>query len=578
MPTFNDGDLAPGIRAKINNAILRAERTMVLDDVSQLANLVYDLNSQWGVATGMQVHCVKEGFAYEVLASGAGTFDIQPGAVKLDLLPMANGAFNFRGMLPAADGTTDDYPLLAKLLAKTGGGTGIYISGPSIYFPVGTYFMGSTLDLRKAVRLYSDAGFPSPSYGTLRFAADTAGIIINRFNTDEDGAISPTSTAADQTIIEGLCIDSAGGTDRTKHGITLRARGTIRATLVQRFPGNGITVRATAGVGGFGEGNANVFYIENTTCTLNRNHGFYTDGADANAGTCINLDCASNGRFGIYDSSFLGNTYIGCHTASNGVATVAGNSAIQGSIVFYGGNFWIPHWNATEAELVATEPGTNANIWIDRGAGYVNSFYPTWTAGRPEGTYFKAFAYFNEAPTAESVFLGCYNEMDHDAVFLGPCVVVGGLLSNIRQGNKLGAATNNVMTAKTFSTTQNGMQAWLTDGSAFVTWVGTADAFNETWRWKRTANGGIRLDSLNSAFRVPLEISGAADTVPWRLSLASGFLLGGKRFDPGTAAPTTGTYARGDRVFNINPAVGQPKGWICTVAGTPGTWVSEGNL
>lgn len=45
-----------------------------------------------------------------------------------------------------------------------------------------------------------------------------------------------------------------------------------------------------------------------------------------------------------------------------------------------------------------------------------------------------------------------------------------------------------------------------------------------------------------------------------------------------TAAPTTGTWAVGDRVRNSAPAVGSPKGWSCTVAGTPGTWVSEGNL
>lgn len=44
------------------------------------------------------------------------------------------------------------------------------------------------------------------------------------------------------------------------------------------------------------------------------------------------------------------------------------------------------------------------------------------------------------------------------------------------------------------------------------------------------------------------------------------------------AAPTTGTWDQGDRVFNSKPAVGQPKSWVCTVSGTPGTWVSEGNL
>lgn len=45
-----------------------------------------------------------------------------------------------------------------------------------------------------------------------------------------------------------------------------------------------------------------------------------------------------------------------------------------------------------------------------------------------------------------------------------------------------------------------------------------------------------------------------------------------------SSAPASGTWAVGDRVFNSVPAVGQPKSWVCTVAGAPGTWVSEGTL
>jgi hypothetical protein len=44
------------------------------------------------------------------------------------------------------------------------------------------------------------------------------------------------------------------------------------------------------------------------------------------------------------------------------------------------------------------------------------------------------------------------------------------------------------------------------------------------------------------------------------------------------ATPATGTWAVGDRVQQSVPVAGQPKGWLCTVAGAPGTWVSEGNL
>lgn len=52
----------------------------------------------------------------------------------------------------------------------------------------------------------------------------------------------------------------------------------------------------------------------------------------------------------------------------------------------------------------------------------------------------------------------------------------------------------------------------------------------------------------------------------------------GRKITMGTAAPLDGTWVRGDRVVNSLPTVGSPKAWVCTVGGTPGTWVSEGNL
>ena len=45
-----------------------------------------------------------------------------------------------------------------------------------------------------------------------------------------------------------------------------------------------------------------------------------------------------------------------------------------------------------------------------------------------------------------------------------------------------------------------------------------------------------------------------------------------------TAPPTLGAWLIGDVIYNNTPIAGQPKGWRCTVSGTPGTWVSEGNL
>jgi hypothetical protein len=55
-------------------------------------------------------------------------------------------------------------------------------------------------------------------------------------------------------------------------------------------------------------------------------------------------------------------------------------------------------------------------------------------------------------------------------------------------------------------------------------------------------------------------------------------LMGGERILYWANVPSTGTWAVGDRVINSKPSAGSPKSWVCTVPGTPGTWVSEGNL
>lgn len=46
----------------------------------------------------------------------------------------------------------------------------------------------------------------------------------------------------------------------------------------------------------------------------------------------------------------------------------------------------------------------------------------------------------------------------------------------------------------------------------------------------------------------------------------------------GLAPYSTMTWAVGDKFDTTTPVVGQPTGWYCTVAGTPGTWVALANL
>jgi hypothetical protein len=61
-------------------------------------------------------------------------------------------------------------------------------------------------------------------------------------------------------------------------------------------------------------------------------------------------------------------------------------------------------------------------------------------------------------------------------------------------------------------------------------------------------------------------------------SLMSNTSTGGMVSWRSNTVPATGVWAVGDTTEQSVPAVGSPKRWRCTVAGTPGTWVSEGNL
>lgn len=49
--------------------------------------------------------------------------------------------------------------------------------------------------------------------------------------------------------------------------------------------------------------------------------------------------------------------------------------------------------------------------------------------------------------------------------------------------------------------------------------------------------------------------------------------LSARHFNTVAAIPTAGTWVVGDRLFNSAPAAGA-SGWVCTVSGTPGTWVA----
>ena len=233
----------------------------------------------------------------------------------LDFIPEAEHAG-----IAAGSSSYDCYPaIMAAVNSATYLGTflaGPYRAGPAIYFPPGVYTVSQTIHLKKRVSLLGDGS--GKAYGDaaiLKWPADTAGIVFHHLNTDATGTVAST-TAAAASVIRGLALVSAGGS-LTQHGLWARTRISIENVYIENFPGDGIHIRATAGGGGFDEGNANSWSIIGGRVNDCGGNGLFVDGADANAGLCLGLDSMANGGWGFYDSSFLGNSYEGCHTASN---------------------------------------------------------------------------------------------------------------------------------------------------------------------------------------------------------------------------------------------------------------------
>ena len=103
--------------------------------------------------------------------------------------------------------------------------------------------------------------------------------------------------------------------------------------------------------------------------------------------------------------------------------------------------------------------------------------------------------------------------------------------------------------------------------TGFGQWQGIVANSNRSIAWSIDGTSGVASFSALA----PGNGYAVAATAPQRIFYSSG--------TPASTSPwNASAWIVGDRAFNSAPAVGSPKGWLCTVAGTPGTWVSEGNL
>lgn len=389
--------------------------------------LTYTAAQPGTVAAGDIIQTRAEGFGYEVLL--AVTSDpnvvVTAGGVILKPLPSADGTLNVVQFGAVGDGVIDCWPAFQKALntpSRVGsGGQGYTIIVPS---PAVAYYLSQELNFKLTVWLRGNGGggLENKTPCPLRFPIDTRGIIVNRVDTFSNGLDpSGVTTGADGSIISGISFIGGGGSDVGAHGIWMRARAVLENFRVTGFAGNGVHIVASASGAAGVRGNANNWKMSNARITSNGAWGIFVDGPDVNAGYGDKIDCSSNRRGGIYDSSFLGNTWVAPHTASNGLVLC---------VCSYGGVRYYAKAFVTDEALVATQPGTDLSIWGVIGSGSANgATFPLWVPDLPVGTFKWGACYVSDDENARNTFINPYSEGGQPAAYFSISDnIVGGLL------------------------------------------------------------------------------------------------------------------------------------------------------
>jgi hypothetical protein len=415
----------------------------------------------------------------------------------------------------AASGAAFTCALTVLGLSATNSGLGYGGQGcPTLFVPAGQYYLATTtIDIAKTMRVVGEGNGQTGGPSTvLRWADATTGIRIQAYNTTgANGLVTGapvTSARGDATIIEGLYLRGGyAGTESEAHGIHIRALCSIRDVYIDNFPGDGIYAYTTIGDPANG-GNASSSKLTNITCAGNRN-GMFFKGADANACVIIGADCRGNRQWGIWDSSFLGNFFYGCHTAGNGWDGAIGSKPTACTVA--GHRYYVKPGQAAGAATNAPTGTTADNSWWGYGSeGGTYNGVVAWTSG----TQFReGGAYKVDNANATAAFIGCYAEGDQNpSQVAAPAVMVGGnaVLGNAASGLSLRSDTGGAMQLGPTKGGRDGATYLETSGTAHLLqgriWTGTSpvniaslgfyngfgtihDVQNASWQHRFRVNG-----------------------------------------------------------------------------------------
>lgn len=459
-----------------------------------------------------------------------------------------SGAVDVRWFGALGDGSTDDYAAFQgaiDFLGYRGGSIDIpaapifYRLSARLVITAGIKFHGEGTPRRDTIYGAASVSFPDYFHGsTLIWDEGVAGMLFTSTSDPMTPAAFAAATnsvkykyaGAGGSMIEGLRLVSANLKAEHADAIGVQAHSSIgiRDTHVFGFGDNGIELIGTDGeLSTLMWGNVIGSHLENVYIVQNAGSGLAVGGSNANSMYFVNVRSQDNALYGFDDDGQIGNTYVMCLAEGNDTGKF--KKRRESAVNTYIGCHLEP--DAGECELA----GSDTII----GGTMTDSVYH---------------------PEDSTTFI-----LDRGIATRAPFVY-----SNSRGlqpfNSKLGG-NDSGMTALSW-----GLTGATTDWRLQYSPADGAGGSDQSW--------GFRYGNIENAISIRFPDGVNRSGRDYAAEFPRGICIGDALFSGTNAkvlltrdeAPTTGAWVVGDMVLNRSPSAGEPIGWRCTTAGTPGTW------
>ncbi|MDQ3803518.1 MAG: hypothetical protein M3416_06765 [Acidobacteriota bacterium] len=340
----------------------------------------------------------------------------------------------------------------------------------------------------------------------------------------------------------------------------------------------------------------NSSHWELDTCSLinNGRHGLHTDGPDSNAGLAVKVDARSNGEeagdgSGFYEESFLGNTYLACHTNGNrrSYDKPSGSASNRSRFIScYAERNQAPPLITAPAYALSGQgnwTGDGQAFGFDASYGRPTTFMNRdlapgrdpnlplnrvdFNVGGPRGAIFSFEADANERPPARSLPYRLHFLVDAEQNYQF-WFVLQYMSASIppTPGRPTPLAFSGLRSVDASGAFTNPGQIWFPNGFYY----GTGQAKQEAVE-RRCGNTVYRATTYRESGPAP-----ATHAVAWATDSPENVAA------PLPATARVDPWSRGDIVWNAAPDAGAPAGWMCVEGSSPafraGRWRAMASL